>query len=277
VAEVFVISDGTGATAEMVVKAALTQFPDASVRLRRFGHIRTVEQIREIISRASQVGAPVCYTLVTLTLRREIMRAAQAHRVRVIDLMGPMMFELADVLHQSPSIRPGRFRQIAGEFSRLTDVMEFMLRHDDGKNPAGLSEADIVVVGVSRTAKTPICVYLAYRGWRAANVPIALGVDPPAELFSLSPWKIVGLTVSAERLVMLRRTRLKAMSREARHIRYADLDYVQAELSYADLIFRRPPRWPVVNVTDKSVEEAAVEIVELVRARQERAAAHAGN
>ncbi len=270
--DVFVISDGTGATAETVVKATLTQFPDAAVRLHRFGHVRTAEQIREIITQAAKARAPVCYTLVTLTLRREIMRAAQTHRVHVIDLMGPMLFEFSDVLQQAPSIRPGRFRQLSGEHSRITETMEYMLQQDDGKHPAGLHEADIVLAGVSRTAKTPICVYLAYRGWRAANVPLALGMEPPAELFDVDRTKIVGLTISPERLVMLRRTRVRTMSKAVRSIRYADPDYVQAELSHAELIFRRPPRWPVVNVTDKSIEEAAAEIVDLVRERQERAA-----
>ncbi len=269
--EIFIVSDGTGATAETVLKAALTQFPETAVHFRRFAHVRTETEIRDIVAQAGKSGSPVLYTLVMLTLRQAIMQAAQTHRVRSLDLLGPIMSELADLLQHPPSIQPGRFRQINGEHFRGTETMEYMLQHDDGKHSDGLHEAEIVLVGISRTYKTPVSVYLAYRGWRVANVPLAVGVEPPPSLFDVNPAKIVGLTISPERLVTLRRARIKAMSKNMPNIRYADIDYVQSELAQANLIFRRPPRWPVVDVTAKSIEEVAAEIVDLVRERQARA------
>lgn len=270
--EIYIVSDGTGATAETVLKATLTQFPDSDVRVRRFAHVRTETEIRNILAEAGKNETPVLYTLVMLTLRQAIIQAAQTHHVRVVDLLGPIMTELTDLLQYPPSIHPGRFRQINGQHFRGTETMEYMLQHDDGKHPDGLHEAEIVLVGISRTYKTPVSVYLAYRGWRVANVPLAVGVEPPQTLFDVNPAKIVGLTISPERLATLRRARIKAMSKNMPNLRYADIDYVQSELAHANLIFRRPPRWPVVDVTAKSIEEVAAEIVDLVRERQARAA-----
>jgi len=162
----------------------------------------------------------------------------------------------------SPAEKPGLFHQLNEEYFRRIETMEFALHHDDGRRAHELPQAEIVLVGVSRTFKTPLSVYLAFKGWFVANVPIVLKTKPPPALFNLLHGRVFGLTIDPVRLAEFRRVRHERLGGATGE--YAELDFVRREVEYALSIFRSQHGWPVVNVTDKPIEEIASEILALV-------------
>jgi regulator of PEP synthase PpsR (kinase-PPPase family) len=255
---VFAVSDGTGTTAERVTRAALTQFPQ-EVEVRRFGEVRTIEQVQTVVREAARAQALIVHTLVSADLRQAMFEEGRRHYVHTLDLMGPLLERLSDLLGTPPLAQPGLY--LMEDFNRRIEAMDFALRHDDGQNAEELIHAEIVLVGVSRTGKTPLSIYLAYRGWLVGNVPIVLGVNPPSLLSRLPPERVIGLTVDPVRLTQLRQARVRRISQLVSE--YADLRYVRAEVVYALDLFHRHG-WPVVDMTSKPVEEAAAEVVALV-------------
>jgi len=258
---VFAVSDGTGTTAERVTRAALTQFHQ-DVEVRRIGEVRTVEQVREVVQEAAHARAIIVHTLVSADLRQAMFEEGRRHHVHTLDLMGPLLERLSDLLGTPPLAQPGLYRM--EDFNRRIEAVDFALRHDDGRNAEELVHAEIVLVGVSRTGKTPLSVYLAYRGWLVGNVPIVLGVNTPAVLSRLPPERVIGLTVDPVRLAQLRQARVRRISQLVSD--YADLHHVRAEVVYALDLFHRHG-WRVVDMTSKPVEEAAAEVVALVTGR----------
>lgn len=258
---IFVLSDGTGQTGKRVLEAALVQF-DVPVMIIRLPHVRTVDQVNAVIADAALRGGMIVYTLVSVEVRQAVHIAATEHGVIAVDLLGGLLAKLQDFLHQNPWGRPGLLYQTDVGYHQRVDAMEFTVRHDDGQKADDLDEADLVLVGVSRTSKTPVSFYLAYRGWKVANVPIVLGVEPPATLRALDPRKVVGLTIDPERLGLIRRERLKNMGVQELSS-YAETAQIRQELRY-NLRLCKAHRWPVVNVTGKAVEETANEIMNLV-------------
>jgi regulator of PEP synthase PpsR (kinase-PPPase family) len=257
----FVVSDGTGVTAEQVLSAALTQFAGAEVELERRPEVRSDEQVRQVVEEAAQAGGFIVHTLVSDKLREEMTRAGRLHNVETIDLMGPLLARLSRQLAVSPAEKPGLFRQLNEEYFRRIETVEFALSHDDGRRVHQISQAEIVLVGVSRTFKTPLSIYLAFRGWLVANVPIVMQIGPPLPLFELPAGRVCGLTIDPDRLAELRRVRQE-------HLGGATGDYahpasVHREVAYA-LNFFGQRGWPVVDVTDKPIEEATAEIIALV-------------
>ncbi len=255
---IFAVSDGTGTTAERVVRAALTQFPQ-EVEVRRFGEVRTAEQVQAVVQEAARARALIVHTLVSADLRQAMFEEGRRHHVHTLDLMGPLLERVSDLLGIPPLAQPGLYRM--EDFNRRIEAVDFALRHDDGRNAEELIHAEIVLVGVSRTGKTPLSVYLAYRGWLVGNVPIVLGVNAPSVLSRLPPERVVGLTVDPVRLAQLRQARVRRISTLVSE--YADLHSVRAEVVYALDLFHRHG-WPVVDMTSKPVEEAAAEVVALV-------------
>ena len=257
--QVFAVSDGTGGTAERVIRAALTQF-EKPVAVHRFGEVRTVGQVREIVREAARRKALIVHTLVQAELRQAMFDEARKRHVHTQDLMGPLLERLSDLLEVSPLARPGLYGQ--EEYNRRIEAVDFALRHDDGRHVEELEHAEVVLVGVSRTGKTPLSIYLAYRGWMVGNVPVVLGVEPPSLLFRLPPERVIGLTVQPGRLAQLRRTR--AMRMKGGMVNYADPSHVREEVRYAREVFRRGG-WRVVDMTSKPIEEAAAEVVALMQ------------
>jgi len=259
---VFVVSDGTGVTAEQVLSAALMQFAGVEVKVERQPGVRTEEQVRQVVREAAQVGGFIVHTLVSDRLREVMLHAGRLHNVETIDLMGPLLARLSQQLAVSPAEKPGLFRQLNEEYFRRIETVEFALRHDDGLRIRELLRAEIVLVGVSRTFKTPLSIYLAFKGWLVANVPIVLKKKPPSVLFKLPPGCVCGLTIDPARLADLRRVRQEHLGGATGD--YADPDSVHREVEYALSIFRSQSGWPVVDVTDKPIEEIASEILALV-------------
>lgn len=258
---IFVVSDATGQTAEMVLRAALVQFQGAEVEIHRFSHIQAPEQVKRIVEEAAEVSGFIVHTLVSEEIREVVLNEGRARDVAIIDLLGPLLFRLSDLLKAPPLAKPGLFRQLQEDYQRRIEVLEFAVKHDDGQNLRGLASADFVLVGVSRTSKTPLSIYLAGRGWKVANVPVVLNLPLPEELFTIDRQKIIGLIVRAERLLDLRKARLARMETEL-HLAYADPDYIREELGYSRRLFRKHG-WPIIDVTHKSIEEAASEILAL--------------
>jgi len=264
--QVMVASDATGHTAEVVVRAALVQFRGAKVQVHVRSQLRTVGDVRRCVREAHQVGGLIVHTLVSAEMRSAMLTEARAQRVPTIDLLGPLLLRLEDLLALQPLAKPGLFRDMDAEYRRRFEVMDFTVRHDDGQGAEGLLQADLVLVGVSRTSKTPLSMFLAWRGLRVANVPIVHGLPLPEELTRVSVRKVIGLTIKPERLLELRRSRLQQMETPPK-FPYADVRQIWAELEYArDLCGRAG--WPLVDVTDKSVEEVAAEVLVLVGIEQ---------
>lgn len=262
---IFIVSDATGKTCELVVKAALTQFETSQVVLHRMQYVRNEAQVQRVIDDARRTRGIVVYTLVSPQLRKTMLKSGLRNAVPTIDILGPILTRLTDLLEISPLAIPGLFRYLDEGYYRRIESIDFTVKHDDGLRPNDLSEADIVLVGVSRTSKTPISVYLSYRGYRVANLPIILGIEPPSQLFTIDPHKIVGLTIHHKRLQAIRQAR-------ARHLpstelgSYVDLEEIRKELVYCHTIFQRQ-KWRVIDVTSKSIEESATEIMELMGER----------
>ena len=259
---VFVVSDGTGVTAEQVLGAALTQFASAAVEIERRPEVRTAEHVRQVVQEAAQSGGFIVHTLVSDRLRGVILRSGRLHDVETIDLMGPLLARLSHHLTISPAEKPGLFRQMDEAYFRRTEAMEFALSHDDGMRAGDLARAEIVLVGVSRTSKSPLSIYLALKEWFVANVPLVFGIDPPPPLFDLPPGRVCGLTIDPGRLVELRKVRQEHLGGATGD--YAHPDFVRREVAYALDLFRSQAGWPVIDVTYKPIEELAAEVVAVV-------------
>ena len=259
---IYAVSDATGTTADLVVRAVLTQFDAENVKLRRFPRVRSNDAISQIVSQAASERAIIVHTLVSEVLRFHIVAVGRSQNVPTIDLMGPLLARMSELLATQPMSKPGVFRPFDLENVQRLDAINFAVRHDDGKHIDGIRNAEIVLVGVSRTGKTPLSIFLAYRGWRVANVPIALGVEPPPVLFDLPRRRVVGLMADPARLADLRETRVQRMS--ATRLGYADLVHIRKEITYAFEVFERRRDWPLVDVTNKSIEESASEVVALI-------------
>jgi regulator of PEP synthase PpsR (kinase-PPPase family) len=259
---IYVVSDATGETAERMIQAALVQFKNAPVSVIRHGHVRTAKRVRTLVREAASQKSLIVHTLVSNELRRLMLRESRSCGVDSMDLMGPVLDRLVTHLKLAPRQRPGLFKQLVEAKSREIHAVEYAFRHDDGQHPEGLGRAEVVLVGVSRSMKTPVMLYLAYRGWFAANVPIILEVSPPSELFRLPPRRVFCLLMAPNRLLELRRAR--ADSFNIPDSPYTSPDYIRREILHARRL-SRDHAWRQIEVAGKSVEEVAREIITLLR------------
>lgn len=262
--QIFVVSDATGATGELVVRAALAQFQVTGVEIRRLSNIRTVEEVGRAVEVAQATNAIIVHTLVSEELRQVILREGRERGVETIDLIGPLLLRLSDQLRVPPLMQPGLFRQLGQEYLQRIEAIEYTVKHDDGQHPLGLDRAEIVLVGISRTSKTPLSIYLAGKGWRVANIPVILNLPLPSRLMTIDQRRVVGLIVGVDRLVELRRARLERKQTPVAET-YAEAEKVRAELAYSRSLFRKAG-WPVIDMTSKSIEEAASELLVLIAA-----------
>ena len=269
--QVFVLSDATGETAEKVVRAALLQFTAVPVSLRMYTRVRLEAEMRNIVSRAKSEGALVVFTVVSTAHRELLRRICDEANVDAVDLIGTLMAKLSAYLGAQPKGVPGLLHTISDEYFRRVEAVEFTVRNDDGREPRNLPKADLVLVGISRTSKTPLSTFLAQKGLKVANVPLVLGIDPPEELFKVQQEKIFGLTIKIEALMQIRQARLKHLGMPA-DTSYAQRDHVAQEIAYAQALFRQHPEWPVMDVTGKAIEETAADILRIKKDRDSRRA-----
>ena len=260
---VFLVSDGTCRTCEQVVRAVLVQFDEQAVRLVKKPGVRRPSTVHEVIHEAAKARAIVFYTLVYDKARAAMAEAARMHMVPAVDLLGPVLVALYDLLKSTRRAKPGILYKINKAHYDRIDAIEYTLHHDDGCGLHELGDADVVLTGVSRTSKSTTCFYLAHLGIRAANVPLMADGAPPPELLKLDPRRVIGLTVNPERLRSVRETRLKGWGMSP-YDDYADRAQIARELRAANELFAKCG-WRCIDVSYKAVEEVATEVVQLLK------------
>lgn len=254
------VSDSTGETVNSVARAALAQFDHVSPIEHVWPLIRTRGQLEKVIASIDTSPGVVMYTLVDATMR-EMLRAACAQRgLPCIPILSHVVRELSNYLEIEAAGSPGSQHELGEHYFSRIDAINFALEHDDGQATWNLEKADIVLVGVSRTSKSPTCVYLAHRGFKAANVPYVPGCPLPDNLMTLSQPLVVGLTISGERLIDIRTSRLQSLKQDL-DSDYVNMEHVRDEIEQAKRMFRQLG-WPVIDVTRRSVEETAAHIIQ---------------
>jgi regulator of PEP synthase PpsR (kinase-PPPase family) len=265
--ELHIVSDSTGETAARLVLALEAQFPEQPFEVVRHPRVENAEDLQLAVARARGRPAVMVYTLVEPGLREDMRRLCRRARLHYCDLLGHPIDSISRVAGVAARMEPGARAPLDDTYFKRVEAIEFAVKFDDGVG-AGLDEAEIVLVGVSRTSKTPLSMYLGYLGHKTANVPIVKGIEPPPHLFEIDPAKIVGLTIDAERLSGIRRARVRAM--RAPHRRYAELLDIYDELELAASVHRRLG-CPVIDVSDLSVEATAMQVIRLVDQRRREA------
>jgi regulator of PEP synthase PpsR (kinase-PPPase family) len=260
---VYIMSDSIGETGELVVKAAISQFTGANIEIERKPYLKSTAQIDAILETAAKSQSAIMYTLVRPDLKNALETKAHALGITHVDIMGPVVDALQTVTHLAPRNEPGLIRKIDEAYFTKIEAIEFAVKFDDGKDPRGLLQADIVITGVSRASKTPLCMYLAHKGIKAANVPLVKEIPPPSELFQVAPHKVIGLTIKPSLLFEIRRERLKAMGLQPSSS-YANLERIIEELDYAQEIMRKVG-CPVIDITNKATEETAARVLDFYR------------
>lgn len=259
------VSDATGETLSSVARACLVQFEDVQPVQHLWWLVRTQGQVERVIAGIEANPGIVLFTLVDTGVRAVLEEACRHLHMPCIPVLDPVMAALSGYLEVDFRALPGRQHMLDAEYFRRIDAMHFTLAHDDGQLVSDLDQADIIVVGVSRTSKTPTCMYLANRGIKAANIPLVPGVPPPPELIAARKPLIVGLTKEHKSLVDIRRHRLKFLN-QTEETDYADADKVRDEVAAARRLFATHG-WPVIDVTRRSIEEASAAILQLYTRR----------
>jgi regulator of PEP synthase PpsR (kinase-PPPase family) len=265
---ILLVSDGTGETAAQMTKAALVQFSEAEgVYFTRYKNVRNEAQIEAICEDASSSRDLLIYTIVSPQLRAFLQAHARDKGIPCVDLLGPLLLGLGSYFGYQPRAIAGLLHDINEDYFKRIEAMEYTIAHDDGRDLTELEKADLVILGISRTSKTPLSMYLSHQGWRVCNIPLILGFEPPKELLAIDQRRIIGLTIDPENLATIRRNRLERLGQD-RGGEYADPDKVNEEIEYANELFKKNRRWPVFNVTGKALEETASEIIKLMASRR---------
>ncbi len=259
---IYVISDALGETAEFVGRAAAAQFVGIKTRIRRVPYVRDQAHLEDILEEAAAEQAILVYTLVLKDLRDYLEKKAEERGLKTVDILGPLIGALSEQTGLEPTHTPNIIHRLDEQYFRKVEAIEFAVKYDDGKDSRGVLYADVVLIGVSRTSKTPLSMYLAHKGLKAANIPLVPEVNPPDELYGISPRKIIGLTLRPELLNQIRTERLKTLGLGA-SADYANLERIMQELEYARGIMKRIG-CPVVDATGKAVEETASIVLEIL-------------
>ncbi|WP_257346020.1 pyruvate, water dikinase regulatory protein [Pseudalkalibacillus decolorationis] len=263
---VYVVSDSVGETAELVVKAAASQFNTTTIELRRVPYVEDCGTVKEVIALAKDNHAIIGFTLVVPEIKDFLIEEAAKEGVPAVDIVGPMIERMTQHFNKGPRNEPGLVHKLDEDYFKKVEAIEFAVKYDDGRDPRGILKADIVLVGVSRTSKTPLSQYLALKRLKVANVPIVPEVEPPEELFKISMSKCYGLRIRPEKLNDIRRERLKALGLDD-HANYANMNRIKEELSYFDQVAERLG-CKVIDVSNKAVEETANYILNIHKNRQ---------
>jgi [pyruvate, water dikinase]-phosphate phosphotransferase / [pyruvate, water dikinase] kinase len=261
------VSDSTGDTVRNVARACMVQFEDVEATEHSWVLVRSRVQLDRVVQGIEAHPGIVLCTILDDKLRRLLEDACRRLQMPCISVLTPVLNMLSNYFGSQSRGQPGRQHAMDQHYHARIEAMDFIMNHDDGQSLWNIQAADIVLVGVSRTSKTPTSIYLANRGYKTANVPLVPGIDPPTELETLQHALIVGLTVDAQRLVQIRRNRLLTL-KEERETSYVDAEQVAHELQQARRYFSRH-NWPVIDVTRRSVEETAAAILQLLEQRRE--------
>jgi len=262
---VYVLSDSVGETAELVIKAGLSQFNDEYKRakINRIPYVEDEETINEALQLASSSNSIVGFTLVDPKLRNYINEQSKKLGIEAIDIMGPMMGSMEKVFQNPPRLEPGLIHKLDEDYFKRIEAIEFAVKYDDGKDARGILRADIILIGVSRTSKTPLSQYLALQRLKVANVPIVPEVEPPEELYQVDPNKCIGLSINANKLNEIRKERLKALGL-GDQASYANMQRIEQELNYFTKVVKKIG-CEVIDVSNKAVEETANSILHKIQ------------
>ncbi len=263
---IYIISDSLGETAEYVAKATASQF-DRKYEIRKNSYIRHKDQLMDILDEAKNHQSIILYTTVIDEFKEIIKVQCNEYNLVSIDILGIAMDTFQTFLGLEPRHEPGIIRKLDEKYFKRVEAIEFAVKYDDGKDTRGLKNADIVLLGVSRTSKTPLSMYLANKNFKVANVPLVPEVSIPKELENVDPRKLIGLTTNPVKLNEIRQERLKALGlRDTAS--YANLNRILEELDYADKIMKEYS-CPIIDVSNKAVEETANLIIDIINEREE--------
>lgn len=261
---IYIVSGGSGNSGEQVVDTVLVQFPDFHVPIIKVDYIRQKEEIKDVIAKATSANGTIVHTMVDASLRKFLIQHAKKSNIPAIDLMGSLFDRLIKILGQKPKEQPGLFRILHQSYFDRVGAIEFTMDHDDGKNPHDLPKADIVIIGVSRSGKTPLSMYLAVLGWKVANIPIILDTPLPAEMYEIDHRRVFGLNIDYDRLAVHRQERQERLSMGTST--YTDPKAIFNELETAEGIYRKN-RFTVINVSNKAIESSAGDIIKFITNR----------
>jgi len=265
------VSDATGETLNAIARATTVQFEHAHITYHRWSLIRTRFQLHRVLEGIEHEPGPVLSTLIDRALRTELETTCRRLNLRIVNVLDPVIDLLQDCIGEQATARPGRQYVLNADYFQRIDAMHYVLAHDDGQAQPGLAEADVLLVGVSRSSKTPTCFYLANRGIKAANVPLVPGLPEPPGL-SEAQCPVIGLTLKPEALIEIRRHRLRLIGggTQTGPVRQNSTDYVDEDAVKAELLWARRlctrHGWPVIDVTSRSIEETAATVLQLMEA-----------
>ncbi|NQU34102.1 MAG: kinase/pyrophosphorylase [Bacteroidetes bacterium] len=260
---IYALSDSTGRTVDQAARVVLAQFPQIESEVHLFAEVDSFEEIDSIIKLAHTNSGLIIHSFVKHELSEHLWYEGRLHNLEVINLLGPILNRFSNFLHSTPEEKPGLFSRLNKDYFRRIETTEYALKHDDGAHLEGLVDAEIVLLGVSRTFKTPISIYLAFKGWLVANVPVVLNMPIPDIVYKLPPEKVFCLTTNPEILSRLRNVRNEYLKGNAP--KYASYDYVKKEINYASMLFNVQSKWTKVRVTAKPIEEIANNIINIYR------------
>lgn len=260
---IFALSDSIGETANQVAVAAASQF-DEKVDVKRIPYIKSLEDVEEVMKTIEKCEyAIIVSTIITVNVREYLTQKAMEKNISVMNVLGPILNVASNILKVHPSYNPGAMRKTDEEYYKRIEAMEFAMQYDDSKDYRGLRNADVVLIGLSRTSKTPLCMYLANKGIKAINIPLMPEIGVPDELFEIDRKKVFGLTINPIRLIEIRKKRLDKFHRLTADIEYAGDARVLEELEYADKIMRKVG-CRVIDVTERAIEDTALIIIEKI-------------
>jgi regulator of PEP synthase PpsR (kinase-PPPase family) len=259
---IYAVSDSIGETAERLVKAAVSQFDASNFQIVRIAHLETEQQIDKLVADAAKCQSMICYTVVSEGLRRTLEEKINENNILAADILSPVINNMEKLSGLKSRNKPGLVHVLDSDYFKRVEAVEFAVKNDDGKNPWGLSKADIVLVGVSRTSKTPLSMYLAHKRIKVSNVPLVPELMPPEELFKVPPNKIIGLIINPGKLNEIRAERLKTMGL-SNDASYANIERISEEIEYAKGIMRKL-HCVIIDVSNKAIEETANTIIEYI-------------
>jgi len=261
---IYIVSDGTGQSAMSIMRAALLQFGEPDVKFTVYSMVDREEQLVSILEHAKMDGSFVAYTLVTKELRDIVRRFCNENKVQGADLLGPPLDSLESYIGQPQLEKPGLLRKVDEKYFKRIEAMEFTLTHDDGKVVKGLDQADLIVLGLSRTSKTPTSFFLAQQGYKVVNIPLVPEIPIPEEVFTVEQHKVVLLVMDPETLQKVRSARLRHYKTTSN---YNNLPKIFAEVEFCYELIRKNRKWSMIDTTNKSIEETAREIIHTVYGR----------
>jgi hypothetical protein len=262
---IYIVSGGSGASGEQMVQTILAQFPDTHLDVVTIPHVRLEKQIDDIVAVASKEGSIIVLTLVDESLNRYLIRQAEKHGVFYIDLMRNLLRKVSEITGSPPVGHPGLYRKLHKAYFDRVTAIEYTMAHDDGKDPLGWKDSEIMLIGVSRVGKTPLSLYLSVLGWKVANVPLIPDLEIPSSLFQLDPRRIIGLTMQAGQLLIHRQHRQRRLGIYSSST-YADPEAIRKEIEFfKDMMIQRGIS--LIDVTNKPLETNADEVMRIITRR----------